>query len=183
VGEITILIRAAHGGDRDAFDRLFSLLYEDLRRLAHARLRASGPDTLLDTTGLVHETYARFADAGALDVDDRHHFFACVARAMRFVVVDSARRRSAGKRGGGGGKVTLDERVAETISEGSAEILRVHDALEDLGRVDEGLVRLLEMRYFAGLKAQEIADALGVTERTVERKWRKARAYLLASLA
>ena len=183
MGDITILIRAAHKGDRDALDRLFSLLYDDLHRMAHARLRAGGPDTLLDTTALVHETYARFADAGELGAADRQHFFAYVARAMRHVVVDFARRKSAAKRGGGSTRVAIDENVADAVVDRSAEILRVHEGLEDLGRVDEGLVRLVEMRYFAGLPVHEIAQALGVTERTVERHWQKARAILFASLA
>ena len=183
MGEITILIRAAHGGNRDALDRLFSLLYDDLHRIAHARVNAAGPDSFLDTTALVHETYLRFADAGELDVVDRGHFFAYVARAMRFVVVDFARSRSAEKRGGGRAKVTLDDDIADVLRDRSDEVLRLHDALEDLARIDEELVRLVEMRYFAGLQVKEIAEALGVTERTVERKWRKARAVLFASLA
>ena len=183
MGEITSLIRAAHQGDRDALDRLFSLLYDDLHRIAHARMRASAADTLLDTTALVHETYAHFADAGELDVVDRHHFFAYVARAMRFVVVDFVRRRSAEKRGGGSVHVPIDEKVTEALPDRSEEILRIHQGLEDLGRVDEDLVRVVELRYFAGLQVQEIARALGVTERTVERHWQKARAILFASIA
>ena len=183
MGEITILIRAAQRGDREALDRLFSLLYDDLHRIAHARVRAGAPNTLLDTTGLVHETYARFADAGELDVVDRQHFFAYVARAMRFVVVDFARRRNAEKRGGGREHVAIDENVAETLVDRGDEILRVHEGLEDLRRVDEDLVRLVEMRYFAGLRFHEIAEVLAVSERTVERQWQKARAILFASLA
>ena len=183
MGDITTLIRAAHRGDRDALDRLFSLLYDDLHRMAHARVRAGGPDRLLDTTSLVHETYARFADAGELGAVDRQHFFAYVARAMRYVVVDFARSKNAAKRGGGSTHVAIDENVADAVADRSDEILRVHEGLEDLGRVDADLVRLVEMRYFAGLPVHEIAQALGVTERTVERHWQKARAILFASLA
>lgn len=183
MGEITTLIRAAQRGDRDALDRLFSLLYDDLHQIAHARVRAGGPNTLLDTTGLVHETYARFAEAGELNVVDRQHFFAYVARAMRFVVVDFARRRNAEKRGGGSEHIAIDENVADVLVDRRDEILRVHQGLEDLGRVDEDLVRLVEMRYFAGLQVDEIAEALAVSGRTVERQWQKARAILFASLA
>ena len=183
MGEITTLIRAAQRGDRDALDRLFSLLYDDLRRIAHARVRAGGPNTLLDTTGLVHETYARLADVGEMDVVDRQHFFAYVARAMRFVVVDFARRRNADKRGGGSEHVAIDENVVEVVVDRSDEILRVHEGLESLRRVDEDLARLVEMRYFAGLQVQEIAEALAISERTVERQWQKARAILFESLA
>jgi RNA polymerase sigma factor (TIGR02999 family) len=180
MGEITTLIRAAHQGDREALDRLFSLLYADLHRLAHARV--GGREMLLDTTSLVHETYARFAEAGELDVVDRRHFFAYVSRAMRFVVVDFSRRRSAEKRGGGSAHVPIDENVEQALPDRNDEILRVHDGLEDLGRLDEDLVRLVEMRYFAGLQVKEIAGVLGVTDRTVERQWQKARAILFASL-
>ena len=183
MGDITTLIRAAHEGDRDALDRLFSLLYDDLHRMARARVRAGESHKLLDTTSLVHETYARFADAGEVGAVDRQHFFGYVARAMRYVVVDFARGRKAAKRGGGSGHVAIDESVADAVPDRSEEVLRVHEALEDLGRVDEDLVRLVEMRYFAGLQVQEIAQALGVTERTVERHWQKARAILFASLA
>jgi RNA polymerase sigma factor (TIGR02999 family) len=183
MGEVTILIRAARQGDREALDRLFALLYDDLHAIARARVRMSAPDTLLDTTGLVHETYARFAAGAELDVADRRHFFTCVARAMRFVVVDFARRKSAGKRGGGSVRVPIDENVVEALPDRNDEALRVHQGLEELGRVDEDLVRLVEMRYFAGLQVHEIAEALGVAERTVERHWQKARAILFASLA
>lgn len=183
MGEITTLIRAARRGDREALDRLFSLLYDDLHRIAHARVHAGGPNTLLDTTGLVHETYARLADVGELDAVDRQHFFAYVARAMRFVVVDFARRRNAEKRGGGSEHVAFDENVAETLVDRGDEILRVHESLEGLRQIDEDLARLVEMRYFAGLQVHEIAQALAVSERTVERQWQKARAILFASLA
>ena len=102
---------------------------------------------------------------------------------MRFVVVDFVRRRSAEKRGGGSVHVPIDEKVTEALPDRSEEILRIHQGLEDLGRVDEDLVRVVELRYFAGLQVQEIARALGVTERTVERHWQKARAILFASIA
>lgn len=183
MSDITTLIRAAHEGDRDALDRLFSLLYDDLHRMAHARVRAGGKDPLLDTTSLVHETYARFADAEELGAVDRQRFFAYVARAMRYVVVDFARNRRAAKRGGGSPHVAIDEDVADAVADRSDEILRIHEGLDDLARVDEDLARLVEMRYFAGLQVQEIAQALGVTERTVERHWQKARAILFASLS
>ena len=120
---------------------------------------------------------------GELNAADRQHFFAYVARAMRFVVVDFARRRNAEKRGGGSEHIAIDENVAGVLVDRGDEILRVHEGLEDLRRVDEDLVRLVEMRYFAGLQVQEIAQALDISERTVERQWQKARAILFASLA
>jgi RNA polymerase sigma factor (TIGR02999 family) len=182
VGEITTLIRAANAGDRQAVDRLFELLYADLHQLAHARLRASPPNTFLNTTALLHEAYMRFVKAGQLDVDDRRHFLAYAARVMRSIVVDFARRRNAGMRGGGKAHDALDPGVAGALQRSHDEILRVHEGLEALGRIDDGLARLVEMRYFAGLQVQEIAEALGVTERTVERQWHKARAVLFSVL-
>ena len=148
MGEVTTLIRAANGGDSDALNRLFSLLYDDLHRLAHARLRSNTPDVLLDTTALLHETYARLVSAEEVTLQDRHHFFAYAARAMRFIVV-----------------------------------IRVHEALDQLEQVAPALCRLVEMLYFVGLPVGAVAEALGVSTRTVERHWLKARAILFASLA
>lgn len=182
MGEITTLIRAANDGNREAIDRLFSLLYDDLHRLARARLRGNVRDTLLDTTSLLHETYGRLVQAGELDVADRKHFFAYSASVMRSIVVDFARKKNAEQRGGGQVRVAVDENLAATPADGD-EILRVHEGLEQLGRVDADLARLVEMRYFAGLQVKEIAEAFGVTERTIERQWQKARAILFASLA
>jgi len=182
VGEITSLIRAANEGDRAAVDRLFSLLYDELHRLARARLRGNERDTLLDTTSLLHEAYARLVKTGDLEVADRKHFFAYTASVMRSIVVDFARRKNAEQRGGGAVRVAIDENVGGGGSVSGDEILRVHEALERLSRVDPDLARLVEMRYFAGLQGKEIAEALGVTERTVERQWAKARAILFATL-
>ncbi len=182
MGEITTLIRAASAGDERAFDRLFSLLYNDLHRLAHARLRRNSPNTLLDTTALVHEGYLRFVKAGELDVNDRGHFLAYAARVMRSIVVDFARKRQAERRGGGALQLTLDTGIVEAVDGSDDEIIRVHDALDELKQVDAELARLVELRYFAGLKVGEIAEAFGVTERTIERQWQKARAILFAAI-
>jgi RNA polymerase sigma factor (TIGR02999 family) len=182
MGEITTLIRAASSGDERAFDRLFTLLYDDMHRLAHARLKRGRPITVLDTTSLVHEGYLRFVKAGELDVNDRGHFLAYAARVMRSIVVDFARKRQAERRGGGALKVTLDTGIAEAVDGSNDEIIRVHEVLDELKQVDAELARLVEMRYFAGLKVGEIAEAFGVTERTIERQWQKARAILFAAI-
>ncbi len=137
--------------------------------------------TLLDTTGLVHEAYLRLRDARGLDFPDRHRFLGYASRLMRAVAVDAARERGAQKRGGGLVFITLC-----TENEGAAapnDILRVDEALDELAAVDERLARVVEMRYFGGLSEAEIAACLGVTERTVQRDWRKARLVLLAELA
>jgi RNA polymerase sigma factor (TIGR02999 family) len=179
---VTQLLGRARDGDRAALDTLFQRLYPELRQLAHARLRRAGPLTLLDTVGLLHEAYVRLVRAGTLDVASRGHFLAYAARAMRSVVIDFARARQAERRGGKHRDVTLDTAIAEDAGDGEEQVLRVHEALEELAQVDERLVRVVEMRYFAGLTEQEIGEALGVPERTVRRDWEKARVLLAVAM-
>lgn len=161
---------------------LFELLYRELRQLAHARLRKNEPMTLLDTTSLVHETYLRVAKAGRLDIGDRGQFLAYAAHVMRSIVVDFVRQRRAERRGGDQEHLTLDTGVAEGVQTPEDEILRVNDALEELGKLDERLVKVVEMRFFAGLSDGDIATAMGVNERTVRRDWQKARMILSLAL-
>jgi RNA polymerase sigma factor (TIGR02999 family) len=180
VGDITQLIQRAQAGEDSALEKLFEQLYEPLRGLARTRLARGGHQTLLDTTGLVHEFYVRLEHAGRVLLNDREHFMAYAARAMRSVVVDFARRRAADRRGGGAEKVPLTENIAVAGSE--AEILQVHAALETLEKVDPRLVHVVEMRYFAGMTEQEIGKSLGITDRTVRRDWEKARLLLASAL-
>ena len=182
MGDVTVLLKRARANDRSAIDALFELLYDDLRRLARSRLAASGHQTLLNTGALVHEAYLRLQKAGRIDVNDREHFLAYAANTLRSVVVDSVRKRNAERRGGGLAHITLDTDVADKLGASDDEILEVHEALEELGKVDIRLVRVVEMRYFAGLTEEEIAAALDVTERTVRRDWEKARVLLAAML-
>ena len=181
MSDTTELLSAASLGNADAEHRLIAHLYNDLRRLAHSRLRRSGPCTLLDTTVLVHEAYLRFQRAGYVGLSDRSHFLAYAASAMRSIVVDYVRRRRADRRGGGAAAVTLNTGHVEGIGTSDEEILEVHDALEVLADVDARLVQVVEMRYFGGLTDIEIGQALGVTDRTVRRDWERAR-LLLAGL-
>lgn len=160
---------------------LFSLLYAELRRLAHSRLLKTGRVTLLDTTSLVHETFLRVAGAGRLEMSDRSQFLAYAARVMRSIVVDFVRQRMAERRGGDQGRVALDTESAVQLPSPEDEIIRVNDALQELAKVDARLVTVVEMRYFAGLSDEDIAAAIGVNARTVRRDWQKAR--LLLSLA
>jgi RNA polymerase sigma factor (TIGR02999 family) len=160
---------------------LFSLLYDDLRRLAHARLQRNQPITLLDTTSLVHETFLRVFNSGHIDVSERPRFMAYAAQAMRSIIVDFVRQRNAERRGGGDPHVPLDS-AAQFVPSAEVEILRVSEALDELGKVDERLVKIVEMRYFGGFTEQDIALALGVTERTVRREWQKARLLLSVAL-
>jgi RNA polymerase sigma factor (TIGR02999 family) len=181
MGEITTLIRQAGEGSAGAIDRLFELLYADLRRLAHSRLRGGGP-VLLDTTSLVHESYLRLVTLQQLQVNDRGHFLTYAARVMRSVVVDLVREGQADRRGGGQTMLTLDTAAANSVPAGDQQILAVHEALAELAAIDARLVRVVEMRFFVGLEMQEIADALCMAKRTVERDWEKARSFLYASM-
>ena len=182
MGEITGLIQAAGRGEAGAVGRLYELLYADLRQLAHAKLRRGPTPTLLDTTALVNESYLRVVRLQQLSVNDSAHFMAYAARAMRSVIVDLLREAQAERRGGGQALVTLDTALLDATPAADAQILAVHEALQALAAVDERLVRVVEMRYFAGLEMADIALAMGVGKRTVERDWEKARSFLYAAL-
>jgi RNA polymerase sigma factor (TIGR02999 family) len=180
--EITELLHAHGRGQAGAFDRLVVLVYDDLRRLARAKLRRRGVAQTLDTTGLVHEAYLKLVDQTRAAWNDRAHFFAVSATAMRQILVDHARHRQRAKRGGGAEAAPLDEgRLA--VSGDAERLLQIDLALQQLAREDERLVRVFECRYFAGYSEQETADALGVSVRTVQRDWLKARAWLRRALA
>jgi len=182
MSDITGLLRSANSGDGAARDALFALLYEDLRRLARSRLRQNEPVTVLDTSALVHECYLRYLNARNLAFDDRGKFFGYAATVMRTIIVDEVRRRHAERRGGAIERVGLETGDIEAIGGDEEQIVRVHDALGDLAALDPRLAQVVELRYFAGLTEEEIAAAMGVTERTVRRDWAKARALLFAAL-
>lgn len=179
---ITHLLQAAGQGDRQAGDRVVELLYAELQRLARQRLYQAGQPTALDPTALVHESWLRLHQAGELDFADRGHFLAYAARVMHSIVIDQIRARQAQRRGGDYEQVTLNTAVAELPPQRDDEVLRVHEALAELAGMDARLAQVVEMRYFGGLLETEIADALGITERTVQRDWQKARLFLSMSL-
>jgi len=182
MSEFAALIRRANQGDVEAGQNAFALLYDDLHRLAHQRLSRSPRNTLLETSALVNEAYLRLARVGRLSVEDRASYLAYASRVMRSVIVDFARSRSAERRGGAADRVTLNTSVSDQAVSGEDEIIRVHEALEELAAVDERMVRVVEMRYFSGLSEKEVAEVLGVTDRTVRRHWEKARILLAAML-
>ncbi len=182
MSEITTLLAAARHGDQEAAGAAFGLLYDDLRRLARSRLRPHQDMTLLDTTSLVHESYLRLMGNSALPVENRHHFFAYASRVMRSVIVDFARARLAERRGGAAEHVVLDTIAVGNLAAPETDVLRVHEALEVLAKADERIAQVVEMRYFGGLTELEIAEALGLSERTVRRSWEKARLLLRAAL-
>jgi RNA polymerase sigma factor (TIGR02999 family) len=177
--DTTELLSAAKQGDAGAEERLISHLYSDLRHLAHSRLKRSQPCTLLDTTALVHEAYLRFHSAGYVQIADRPHFLAYAARAMRSIVVDFVRRRGAARCDGVDASALPDP---STLPAGESEIIRVDQALQELSAVSERLVKVVEMRYFGGMRETEIAEVLSLTERTVRRDWEKARMLLARAL-
>lgn len=178
---VTQLLIAYRDGDREAFDRLVPMVYDDLRRIARRQLRRGRPGHTLDTTGLVHEAYLKLVDPAKVDWQDRGHFLAVSARAMRQVIIGYARKRSAEKRGGGERPVTLDE-AHIAIDEQADKLLALDRALERLGKRDERLARVVECRFFAGLSEEETAQAVGVSLRTAQRDWMRARAWLKEEL-
>ena len=180
-GDVTQLLFAFREGDREAFDRLVPLVYTDLRRIARAHLRGGKSGQTLNTTGLVHEAYLRMVDQTKAQWEDRNHFLAVCAVAMRQIVISNARRRAAAKRGGDEQRVTLDEgRVSEDRD--ATWLLELDRALDKLAEHNERLARVVECRYFAGLTEVETAEATGSTLRTVQRDWTRARAWLREEL-
>jgi RNA polymerase sigma factor (TIGR02999 family) len=180
-GTITALLREARGGQTGAVDRLFPVLYEELRRMARHQLRGQPADRTLNATALINEAYLRMVDQTGAEWADRAHFFAYASRAMRAVLVDYARRRGARKRGGGIVHVSL-EAGDIPVQEQADLLVALDDALTRLGAVSERLSRTVECRFFGGMTEPETADAMGVSERTVRRDWLKAKAWLHAEL-
>ena len=158
-------------------------MYDELRRMARARLRAGGHGTPLDTSSLVHESYLRFAAAERILLRDRHHFMRWAGRVMRSVIVDLARRQSANRRGGGVTHLTLTTSFGSEMPTAESEIVGVHEALEELASHDQRMATIVEMRYFGGMTDAEIAEAVGIHERTVRRDWEKARLFLREALS
>jgi len=179
--DVTVLLRQWRNGDREAHDRLLALVYDELRRVARARLRADTPNHTLQPTALVHEAYLRLMGSKSGAPQNRAHLFALAARVMRQVLVDHARRRNADKRGGGETSITIsDDTPARQAS--IVDVLALDEALTDLATLDQRLCQVVELKCFTGLNIQETADALGVSTATVERDWILAKAWLYAEL-
>ena len=186
--EVTLLLAAWQKGDRDAFDRLVPLVYDELRRLARSQLRRDAGQWTLQATALVHETYLRLAGAD-VTWEGRDHFFSIAARVMRQVLVDEARRRQADKRGGGirpleleAGFHASDPRCGSHGDGAEAELLALDQALTELATLDPRRARVVELRYFAGMTIEETARVLALSHATIERDLKLARAWLLHQL-
>jgi RNA polymerase sigma factor (TIGR02999 family) len=182
MSDVTQLLQRVREQDPEALNKLFAVVYDDLHRMARAKLAHNSPLTLLDPTSLVHEAYLRLHQAGRIDLDSRGRFMAYSAQVLRAIIVDFARRRSAERRGGDVAHVTLNTEIAASVGNTDTDIERINAAIEELGETDLRLKQVIEMRYFAGLTEQEVADALGVTERTVRRDWQRAKLLLSVSL-
>jgi RNA polymerase sigma-70 factor, ECF subfamily len=178
---VTRLLQEWRDGDRAALKKLMPLVYDELRRLAHRYMRRERPGHTLETTAVVNEAYLRLVNQQDVDWRSRAHFFAVSAEAMRHILVDYARQKHANKRGGETQKVALDE--AAVASPGrAAQLIALDEALQGLAGLHPRRCRVVELRYFGGMNNREVAEVLGVSEVTVERDWRFARAWLYREL-
>ena len=177
----TDVLTALRTGGGESLDRVIPLVYQQLRGMAHRQLAARGRGGTLQTTALVHEAYLKLVDQSRADWRDRAHFLAVASIAMRHVLVDRAKARLALKRGGALRRITFDEQEIGVDDQPDA-LVQLDEALERLGDVEPRLVRVVECRFFGGLTEEEIAEALGLTVRTVQRDWAKARMMLRRAL-
>ena len=177
---VTVLLARARAGDALALDSAFVAVYEELKRAARLQLRRSRD--AVDTTVLVHEAYLKMTGNTPLPAVDRNHLLALSARAMRQVLVDHARNAHAQKRGGGEAALTLTANLGAEVA-AAVDVLALEDLLGNLQRIDPRAAQIVELRYFGGYSEPEIADMLGISESTLSRDWRKARAYLFSALS
>jgi RNA polymerase sigma factor (TIGR02999 family) len=182
MSEVTQILSAIEQGDPHAAAQLLPLVYDELRRLAAAKLAQEQPGQTLQATALVHEAYLRLVDVEKVQQwDSRGHFFAAAAEAMRRILIDRARRKRSRRRGGGQKRQTLDH-VEIAIPESSLDVLALNEALERFARIDPLKANLVKLRYFAGLTIPQAAQALGISPTTADRYWSYARAWLHAEL-
>ncbi len=180
--DVTGLLARWRGGDDAALDEVLAIVYQELRRMAGRYLGREQAGRTLQTHDLIHEAFLRLIDQRAVDWQNRAHFFAIAAQTMRRILTDDARRRATRKHGGGARRVVIDD-VADVAGGGEADVVAVDEALHELKEVDEELARIVELRFFGGLTHDEIASVLGVSNVTVRRRFRVARAWLYRRLA
>lgn len=177
---VTSLLVAVRQGEAGSFERLFEVVYEDLKRRAHYQI-SSTPHTL-NTTGLLHEAYVKLAGSESQDWADGQHFYRVAARAMRQIVIDRARERVAQKRGGGLVPADIDG-IQVGVESAADQMVALDQALSRLGEQDHRLAQVVELRFFGGLSVEDTARTLDISPRTVKRDWRLARAFLLDALS
>jgi len=179
--EVTALLRRWRDGDEAALNKLTPLVYDELHRLAHNYIRRERPGHTLQTTALVNEAYVRLVDQNSVDWQNRAHFFGVAAQVMRHILVDYARQQTAVKRGGGVGRFNLDEGLIVS-KESAAELVALDEALKALSNLYPRRSKVVELRYFGGLNNKEASEILNVSETTIERDWRFARAWLFREM-
>ncbi|MDB5968459.1 MAG: hypothetical protein JWQ90_909 [Hydrocarboniphaga sp.] len=182
MGEITVLLDQVRLGQADARNELFARVYAELCRLARSKLARESTFTDLDTVGLVHETYLRITQGAGLQDGDRRSFYAYAATIMRSIIVDEARRRSSAKRGGDQVQVTLVTSLQPNQADEAVDVEALDAAMHELKQIDERCHQVVELRYFAGLSVEEVAELLELSPATVKREWQKARAFLFRAL-
>jgi RNA polymerase sigma factor (TIGR02999 family) len=180
--DVTLLLAKWRGGDDQALEKLASLVYSELGRMAGRYLNHERTGHTLQTYDLIHEAFLRLIDQRHVDWQNRAHFFGIAAQMMRRILTDHARRRAAGKHGGGVRQVVLAE-IPDIAARSDADIIAVDEALTELKEVDEGLAKIVELRFFGGLQHDEIATVLGVSSPTVGRRFRIAKAWLYRRLS
>jgi len=179
--EITRLLLNIHDGSKDAYDRLFPLVYDELKRMANQQLYHERDDITLSGTALVHEVYLKLIDQTQIEWNDRKHFYAIATRCMRQILVDHARKKSAVKRGGDQQKVTYIDELMKVRYQ-AEQLIDLDEALRRLALLNERLSEVVEFRYFAGLTIEDTADIMGISPSTVKRDWSKARGWLYKEL-
>jgi RNA polymerase sigma factor (TIGR02999 family) len=179
---VTELLLELRDGRAGVMDRLYPLVYDELRRIAHRALRGERTGHTIGTTGLVHEAYLRLVDQARLEYRDRGHFYGIAARAMRHILVDYARRHRAAKRGGAQKMIVLDEALLG-VEDRAEALLALDEALKELETLDPRLGQVVQCRFFGGLTEEETGEVIGVTARTVRRDWLKAKGWLYHQLS
>ncbi len=176
-GDITILLSKAQTGDKDSLDELLPIVYNELRRVAESQLRNERDDHTLQATALVHEAYLRLLEQTEVDWKNRLHFFSIASEMMRRILVNYAIKRNAKKRGDGAAKIALDEAISYT-NQRDFDLVALDEALKELSQFDEKQARIVELRFFGGLTIEETAEILEISDSTVKREWRIAKAWL-----
>ena len=178
---VTQLLQDWKNGDKEALDKLMPVVYDELRRIASRYLKQQRSNHTLQTTALVHEAYMRLIGKQDIEWQNRAHFFGIAARMMRYILMDYAIAQQAEKRGGGNLKLSLDD-VIELPEKNELDVAVLHDSLNTLAEVDERKSQIVELKFFAGLSNEEVAEVMGVSLATVNREWRMARAWLQSEL-
>jgi RNA polymerase sigma factor (TIGR02999 family) len=180
--DITEILNSWGSGNREAADDLFSLVYDELRRLAQSYLRQERPGHTLQPTALVHEAYLRLVDQTRVNWQNRSHFYGIAAQMMRRILVDHARARATDKRGGAAQRLSLED-ANLSVEQDATDLIALDEALTNLAKFDERKSRVVELLYFGGLESKEAAEVLGVSEKTIQRDWKMAKLWLYRELS